>query len=131
MATIAVIEDERAIALLVATKLRNAGHEVQVASDGEAGYEMVIDQKPDLVLLDVMLPKVDGYTVCRRLRSHYGTDEGPLVVLLSARSQTSDHLQGFEAGCDDYITKPFRPADLLERVNQLLDGRQRKEQPGP
>ena len=127
MATIAVIEDERAIALLVTTKLSNAGHDVYVASDGEAGFELVIERNPDLVLLDVMLPKADGYTVCQRLRAHYGAEHGPLVVLLSARSQTSDHLRGLEAGCDDYITKPFRPADLLERVNLLLESRHRTE----
>lgn len=120
MARVVVIEDEPHIATLVTTKFRNAGHEVDVASDGESGLATVLGHEPDLVLLDVMMPKMDGYTVCQAIREHYGSARGPLVVLLSARSQHTDRQRGFDAGCDDYIVKPFRPADLLTRATELL-----------
>ena len=123
MARFVVVEDEPHIATLVATKLRNAGHEVSMATDGESGLEMVVATSPDLVLLDVTMPRKDGYEVCQAIREHFDGSQGPLVVLLSARSQTADRQRGFDAGCDDYIVKPFRPADLLSRVTELLEKR--------
>ena len=125
MAKVVVIEDEPHIATLVTTKFRNAGHEVDAATDGESGLALVIQRAPDLVVLDVMMPKMDGYAVCRAIRSHFDGSSGPLVVLLSARSQVTDRQRGFDAGCDDYIVKPFRPADLLTRVTELLEKRGR------
>lgn len=123
MARLVVIEDEPHIATLVATKLRNAGHEVSMATDGESGLAMVVTNEPDLVLLDVTMPKMGGYEVCEAIRAHFIATTGPLVVLLSARSQTADRQRGADAGCDDYIVKPFRPADLLSRVTELLEKR--------
>src|SRR5687768_7868713 len=123
MARVVVIEDEPHIATLVTTKFRNAGHEVAAASDGESGLALVVRSVPDLVVLDVMMPKMDGYTVCQAIRTHFDGTHGPLIVLLSARSQVSDRQRGFDAGCDDYIVKPFRPADLLTRVTELLEKR--------
>lgn len=123
MARIVVIEDEPHIAMLVTTKFRNAGHEVIAASDGVAGLALVIEQTPDVVLLDVMMPKMNGYAVCQAIRKHVAESRGPLIVLLSARSQVTDRQRGFDAGCDDYIVKPFRPADLLARVTELLEQR--------
>ncbi len=123
MASVVVIEDEPHIATLVATKFRNAGHSVETAADGKAGLALVISNNPDLVLLDVMMPKLDGYDVCQAIRRHFEGASGPLVVLLSARSQLSDRQRGFEAGCDDYIIKPFRPAELLTRATELLENR--------
>lgn len=128
MARVVVVEDEADIATLVTTKFRNAGHEISLARDGEAGLALVLDSNPDAVLLDVMMPKLDGYTVCRRIRAHYssaaaGTTPVPVIVLLSARSQAADRQRGIDAGCDDYIVKPFRPADLLSRVSELLEQR--------
>jgi two-component system response regulator RpaA len=119
---VVVIEDETDIATLVMTKLRNAGHEVSVAHDGEQGLALIGDTQPDMVLLDVMMPRLDGYTVCRRIRQQRDPG-GPIVVLLSARSQAADRQRGFDAGCDDYVTKPFRPAELLDRVTELLHQR--------
>ena len=120
MARIVLVEDEADIAMLVRTKFRNAGHDVSVATDGRAGLAAVLEVQPDVVLLDVMMPIMDGYTVCERIREHFGPTAPPVVVLLSARSQAADRQRGFDAGCDAYITKPFRPADLLDRVGQLL-----------
>ena len=123
MARLVVVEDEPHIATLVTTKFRNAGHEVSLAADGESGLALVVSSVPDLVLLDVTMPKMDGYAVCEAIRAHFNGAARPLVVLLSARSQVSDRQRGFDAGCDDYIVKPFRPADLLTRVTELLEKR--------
>ena len=121
MASVVVIEDEPHIAILVATKLRNAGHAVYVATDGAAGLQYVQSHAPDLVVLDVMMPSMNGYDVCRAIRQHFSPTEQPVVILLSARSQVADRERGLEAGCDDYIVKPFQPADLLARVTALLE----------
>lgn len=120
MARIVLVEDEADIAMLVRTKFRNAGHDVTVVRDGQAGLAAVLEARPDVVLLDVMMPIMDGYTVCEHIRQHFGPTAPPVVVLLSARSQVADRQRGVDAGCDDYITKPFRPAELLDRVSQLL-----------
>jgi DNA-binding response OmpR family regulator len=122
VARVVVVEDEADIATLVLTKFRNAGHDVTLARDGEQGLRLVTETAPDVVLLDVMMPKLDGYTVCERIRRQFGAGT-PLVVLLSARSQASDRQRGFDAGCDEYVTKPFRPADLLARVTELMHQR--------
>jgi DNA-binding response OmpR family regulator len=119
---VVVIEDDADIATLVVTKLRNAGHDVSVAHDGERGLALIGETQPDMVLLDVMMPRMDGYTVCRQIRQQRGPG-GPIILLLSARSQAADRQRGFDAGCDDYVTKPFRPAGLLDRVNELLHQR--------
>jgi DNA-binding response OmpR family regulator len=120
MARIVVVEDEADIAMLVRTKFRNAGHDVLVAHDGESGLALIVAERPDAVLLDVMMPKLDGFSVCAKVRQHFGPVAPPIIVLLSARSQLSDRQRGIEAGCDDYVTKPFAPAELLDRVQQLL-----------
>jgi len=120
MAKVVVVEDEPHIMTLITTKFRNAGHEVHTASDGPSGLALAIEQAPDIILLDVMLPGMDGYAVCSSIREHL-VDHRPIVVMLSARSQVADRQRGFEAGCDDYIVKPFRPADLLTQVTELLD----------
>lgn len=123
MANIVIIEDEQDIATLVATKLRNAGHNVEVATDGAAGLERTMELKPDVVVLDVMLPTIDGFTICETIRTELGGESAPIIVLLSARSQIADRQRGVEAGCDAYIVKPFRPADLLAEVAELLERR--------
>lgn len=123
MARVVLIEDEPHIATLVTTKFRNAGHEVTVATDGKTGLDQVVASNPDVVLLDVMMPVMDGYAVCEQIRAQLQGRQSPLVVLLSARSQVVDRQRGFDAGCDDYIVKPFRPAELLARVTELIDKR--------
>jgi DNA-binding response OmpR family regulator len=116
MQRIVVIEDEEAIANAVAVRLRGEGYEVSVASDGRTGIASVDKNKPDLVILDVMLPGIDGLEVCRRIQR-----ETPVpVLMLTALDTETDLLVGLGVGADDYMTKPFSPRELVARVKALL-----------
>lgn len=115
-ATIAVIEDESIIAAAVAARLRREGFKVEVAPDGPSGVELCERSRPDLVVLDVMLPGFDGLEVCRRIQR-----ERPIpVLMLTARDSETDMLVGLGIGADDYMTKPFSPRELVARVRALL-----------
>jgi len=111
-----VIEDDRHIATLVKTYLERGGFRAEIAADGEAGLELARRLNPCLVILDLMLPKLDGLEVCRRLRS---TSEVP-VLMLTARGEEVDRLLGFALAADDYVVKPFSPRELVERVKAIL-----------
>ncbi|MFN2504115.1 MAG: response regulator transcription factor [Acidimicrobiales bacterium] len=114
--TIAIVEDEVSIAAAVAARLRSEGFEVEVASDGPAGVELCERLKPDLVVLDLMLPGLDGLEVCRRIQK-----DRPLpVLMLTARDSEADVLVGLAVGADDYLTKPFSPRELVARVHAIL-----------
>jgi DNA-binding response OmpR family regulator len=115
-ATIVVIEDEVDIADAVAVRLRADGFRVVVAHDGVSGLAAVADHGPDLVILDVMLPGIDGLEVCRRINA----DSPVPVIMLSARDDETDVLVGLGVGADDYITKPFSPRELVARVRATL-----------
>lgn len=117
MARILVVEDEPAIALGLEEDLRLEGYEVDVAGDGEAGLEKARHGTFDLVLLDVMLPRRDGFSVCRELRR---TGVTTPVILLTARAQEAEKVLGFKLGADDYVTKPFSPMELCARVQAVL-----------
>ncbi|MBA3890379.1 MAG: response regulator, partial [Gemmatimonadaceae bacterium] len=117
MSRILVIEDERDLALGLQANLEVEGHAVEVASTGEDGVDAAIARRPDVVLLDVMLPGIDGFTVLRRLR---GANIDVPVLLLTARAEEVDKVRGFRAGADDYVTKPFGVMELLLRVEALL-----------
>lgn len=119
MPRILVIDDDNAISELVSVNLEMAGYDVSQATDGEKGRAMAIQMQPDLILLDLMLPKVDGFTVCQRLRRDERTADIP-VLMLTALGQTQDKVEGFNAGADDYLTKPFEVEELLARVRALL-----------
>ena len=112
-----IIEDDRAIADFVARGLREAGFAVDVASDGEEGLAAALDQKPDVAIVDLMLPKRDGLSVIDELRRRGHTTP---VLILSARRSVDDRVQGLQAGGDDYLTKPFAFAELLARVQALV-----------
>lgn len=115
-ATIAVIEDESIIAAAVAARLRREGFKVEIAPDGPSGVELCERSRPDLVVLDVMLPGFDGLEVCRRIQR-----ERPVpVLMLTARDSETDMLVGLGIGADDYMTKPFSPRELVARVRALL-----------
>jgi DNA-binding response OmpR family regulator len=114
--TIAVIEDEPTIASSVAKRLRAEGHLVEVAHDGPAGVALCDRLRPDLVVLDVMLPGFDGYEVCRRIQH----DRPVPVLMLTARDDETDLLVGLRVGADDYLTKPFSMRELVARVAALL-----------
>ena len=113
MSKILIVEDERAIVEILKYNLRKEGYEVLEAQDGEAGLALARKEDPDLILLDLMLPKLDGFAVCKALRA-----EGQLmpILMLTAREEEEDKVSGLEAGADDYITKPFSMRELLARV---------------
>lgn len=119
MARILVIDDDQAISELVAVNLEMAGYEVDQAEDGIKGQALALQIMPDLIVLDLMLPRVDGFTVCQRLRRDERTGNIP-VLMLTALGQTQDKVEGFNAGGDDYLTKPFEVEELLARVRALL-----------
>ena len=119
MQRILVIEDERDIADLVGFNLERAGYEVLKAHDGIQGASMALHDQPELIVLDLMLPGKDGYAVFKELRRDSRTRNVP-VIMLTARAQTEDRIQGLEAGADDYLTKPFSPKELMLRVNAVL-----------
>jgi two-component system phosphate regulon response regulator PhoB len=114
-----VVEDAPDIRLVISFVLEKAGFKVYEESDGEAGLAVAAEVRPDIVLLDWMLPAMSGIEVCRALRDN--ADLGAVaVILLTARAQESDVEAGFAAGADDYIVKPFRPRELLEREQKVL-----------
>lgn len=119
MPRILVIDDDPAIAELVTVNLEMAGYDVSHAEDGIKGQALALQLLPDLIMLDLMLPKVDGITLCQRLRRDERTDDIP-VLMLTALSETQDKVEGFNAGADDYLTKPFEVEEMLARVRALL-----------
>jgi DNA-binding response OmpR family regulator len=119
--SVLVVDDEPNLTLSLAYLLRNAGYEVRVAADGNAALAAVAEKRPDLVLLDLVLPEQDGYAVCERLRAQPALD-GTRIVMLTARARDVEREKGLALGADDYITKPFSTAALVERIAALLDG---------
>jgi two-component system phosphate regulon response regulator PhoB len=119
MHRILIVEDEQDIADLIGFNLLRHGFEVLKAHDGIAGTEIALRERPDLIVLDLMLPGRDGYAVFRELRRDSRTATIP-VIMLTARAQTEDRIQGLEAGADDYLTKPFSPKELILRVQAIL-----------
>ncbi len=123
---ILVIEDEPNMRELVKARLELTGYAVDVAPDGFAGIQKARAFNPDLVILDLMLPKLDGYTVCRMLKS--GGFEKVPVILFSARSAPDDARRGQEMGADAYVTKPFEQEVLLGKVAELLEAKRKSEE---
>jgi two-component system, OmpR family, response regulator ResD len=111
-----VVEDEPMVAEVVGRYLRRDGYEVLTAGDGAAALDAVDRHSPDLIVLDVMLPGIDGIEVCRRVRARAQTP----IIMLTARGEEIDRLLGLELGADDYITKPFSPRELVARVKAVL-----------
>ena len=119
-ATIAVIEDDETIRTLLQMLLRNAGFtSVRTAERGDTGFELVRRHKPDLVLLDLMLPGLDGLSVCRRIRETPALAQ-TRILMLTAKSEDTDIVRGLELGADDYVTKPFSRSVLLARIQAVL-----------
>jgi len=117
-----VADDDELIRELVQFRLERSGYDVVVAADGEEALRLAAERTPDLAVLDVMMPRVNGYDVVRRLRADAAT-RGVKVILLTARAREADVAQGFEAGADDYLTKPFSPQELRARVGAVLGRR--------
>jgi DNA-binding response OmpR family regulator len=117
MGRILIIEDELPMRTALTDLLQAQGHRVIVAADGATGLERALEEKPDLLLLDVMMPKLDGFAVCRGVRQHAPTVP---ILMLTAKGQVDDRVEGLDAGADDYLVKPFSSRELLARVRALL-----------
>ena len=118
-ATILIVEDEQDIRELLAYNLEKEGYATVQAADGKEGLELARSRKPDLILLDLMLPKMDGLAVCRELERDSGTVRIP-IIMLTARGEDVDRILGFELGADDYVVKPFNIRELLLRIRAIL-----------
>ena len=116
---IVLAEDEPQIARLVEFKLKKEGYSVTTKENGEEALKAIKEDKPDLVLLDIMMPVMGGYEVLRRLKEDEDLKSIP-VIMLTARAQEKDVVKGIDMGAEDYITKPFHPAELLARVKRIL-----------
>ncbi len=116
---ILVVDDEIYIVHILDFSLGMEGYEVLTALDGEQALEVARTEQPDLIVLDIMMPKLDGYETCKQLKADEKTRAIP-VILLSAKGRHTDQKIGYEVGADDYITKPFSPRKLVERINTLL-----------
>ena len=119
MPKILIVDDEQEIVTLLTTRMTHAGHECFWAHDGRGALEAVSKNRPDLILLDVMMPPPNGYQVCRELKQNAATRDIP-VVLLTAKGSESDKFWGRESGADAYITKPFDSTALLTKIKELL-----------
>jgi two-component system phosphate regulon response regulator PhoB len=117
--SILIVEDEAALVELLTYNLQKAGFRTAVARDGDEAMLAVEETRPDLVLLDWMLPYVSGIEICRRLRRDSDTRDLP-IILLTARSEEDDRVRGLEAGADDYVVKPFSPSELIARVRAVM-----------
>jgi len=123
MTRIVIVEDETDIASVVQDYLRHAGYETEHFTDGQSALESIVATPPDLTLLDIMLPRLDGIEVLRRAREHTAHP----IIMLTARIEEVDRLLGLELGADDYVCKPFSPRELVARVRAVL----RRTAPGP
>jgi len=120
--TILIIEDDATLLRGLKDNFESAGYQVRTASDGDAGLAAALDDGPDLILLDIMLPKMNGYEICRAVREH-GLDVP--IIMLTAKGQEDDIVRGLNLGADDYVTKPFNIRELIARAHAFLRRRQR------
>ena len=120
-----VVDDDPVILKLLEVNFEMEGFTVLVARDGEEGIQVARDDQPDLVVSDIMMPKVSGLELVTALKGDPSTSDIP-IILLSAKAQNADVRSGLDAGADDYVTKPFEPLDLVDRVNRLLEARSSK-----
>ncbi len=123
---ILVVDDEAVIRRILATRLSMVGYEVAIASDGEEALQIFAREAPDLVVLDVMMPKKDGLSVCQELRRVTGVP----IIMLTALGEVSDRIKGLQIGADDYITKPFSPKELEARISAILRRTDRADEVG-
>jgi DNA-binding response OmpR family regulator len=116
---ILIVEDDRDIVEMVEYNLREEGYVTVSALNGEDGVRLAGSEQPDLIILDIMLPVIDGFEVCRALKSEGATARIPIIIL-SAKSQETDKVVGLELGADDYVTKPFSPRELIARIRAIM-----------
>jgi diguanylate cyclase (GGDEF)-like protein len=127
---ILIAEDEPHLREVLRFQLENAGYDVIEASDGEQAVEQAHQHQPDLLLLDVMMPHLDGYEVCRRLRASFTTRQIP-IIMLTAKTAESDRIQGLEGGANDYVTKPWQARELMLRVRNVLEWSKQQRSASP
>jgi len=127
---ILVVDDEPHIRQILKFTLEKAGYQVYMACDGEEALQRAVEVKPNLVLLDVMMPKVDGYEVCRRMREDFTLNQIP-VIMLTAKGDQSDKVAGLEGGANDYLVKPYSNEELLLRVRNVLDWNVQQKEANP
>ena len=119
MARVLIVEDDRDIAALIAHYVEKAGNTAEIAADGGRALVLARDTPPDLIILDVMLPGLNGLDVCKALRAGPATSAVP-IIMLTARGEESERIAGLDVGADDYVVKPFSPNELMARVRALL-----------
>ncbi len=124
-----VIEDEQDVAELIRYNLAKEGYEVRVVANGVDGLKQARESRPDMILLDIMVPQLNGWEVCRRLKQEPDTREVP-VIMVTGRVEEGDKVLGFEMGADDYVTKPFSPRELLARIRAVIRRGKSAETPG-
>lgn len=112
------VDDESDVLRLIQIKLQKAGFEVLTAHDGEEGLQVAVAEHPDVVLMDVMMPRMDGYTAVARIKEEM--QPAPLILMLTAKGQEQDVVRGLTGGAEDYIIKPFAPRELIARINVAL-----------
>lgn len=117
-----IIEDEKDLVDTLKFRLNANGYDTLVAYDGRSGFEMAKTEKPDIVILDLMLPKMDGYKICGLLKKDSRYSQIP-IIMFTARAQAEDVKLGLEMGADAYITKPFEPKILMDKISELLEKR--------
>ena len=122
MAKILIVEDEKQMADFISLELKHEGYDVDICYDGEQGYENAIKTNYDIILLDIMLPKINGMEVCRRLRMKKDTS----IIMLTAKGDITDKVNGLDIGADDYLTKPFEIEELLARMRVILRRKSQK-----
>jgi len=115
---ILAVDDEDDVRRLIQIKLKKEGFNVLTAANGLEGFEMARDEHPDVVLLDVMMPKMDGYTAAAKIKAE--VSPAPIIIMLTARGSEADVMEGLTGGADDYIVKPFAPRELIARINVAL-----------
>ncbi len=124
METVLIIEDDPSILLGIQKNLRFEGYDVLTAPDGERGLELAINRPPDLIILDIMLPKISGFEICKTLKKN---NIHVPIIILSAKDQEIDRIMGLDLGADDYVTKPFSIRELVARINAVMRRKRRYE----
>ena len=120
MAKVLIADDEPALRFLITSTLEDEGYELLEASDGLQALDLILKEKPDLVILDVMMPGLTGYELCTRIRKDTGLNH-IIVIMLTAKGQEQDHQQSIQAGANLYMRKPFSPFELIDNVASLLN----------
>jgi two-component system phosphate regulon response regulator PhoB len=118
-ATVLLVEDESSISSVIRYNLESEGFQVREATDGDEALEMVREERPDVVVLDWMLPSISGLEVCRSIRRNKDLKQLP-IIMLTARTEEEDRIRGLDSGADDYVTKPFSPSELVARIRAVL-----------